>query len=77
MNRYIVNNTASRHLSVGKGDGESRGNTSAKNVQKRRENMSKIKNTMNTTTISVLYPAGHLLQFLFYTEQNVKQCFAV
>lgn len=39
--------------------------------------MSKIKNTMNTTTISVLYPAGHLLQFIFYTEQNVKQCFGV
>lgn len=37
MNRYIVNNTASRHLSVGKEDGEARGNTSAKNVQKRRE----------------------------------------
>lgn len=37
MNRYIVNNTASRHLSVGKADGESRGNTSAKKINKKKK----------------------------------------
>lgn len=63
MNRYIVNNTASRHLSVGKADGESRGNTSAKKIKKSVQK--KNKNTMNTTTISVLFPAGHLLQLIF------------
>lgn len=45
MNRYIVNNTASRHLSVGKEDGEARGNTVQK-MSKRGENVSKIKKTL-------------------------------
>ena len=74
MNKYIVNNIASWHSSVGKGTGK----------LNRKQNNFKMGEKRKKNTIDSCFYLQHSLQFvhcclffIFDTEYNVKQCFAL